>query len=216
MSAALPDRNSRGKASALAADAFHLPLLPFDQTALAPFLSARTISFHYDRHHQAYVDNLNTLTAGTPFAACPLEDVIQKTATMTDKTAVFNNAAQVWNHTFFWQSMKAGGGGQPTGRLLDMVVGSFGTFESLKNAFVTTGVGQFGCGWVWLIQDGETVKVIKTANADTPVAYGQNALLTCDVWEHAYYLDYQNRRMDFLATFIERLANWDFAASRLK
>ena len=216
MSAALTDMNSQRTSSALTVDAFQLPLLPFDPTALAPFMSARTISCHYGRHHQAYVDNLNTLTVGTPFATRPLEEIIQKTATMTDKTALFNNAAQVWNHTFFWQSMRADGGGQPTGRLLDMIVGSFGTFESFRNAFVTAGVGQFGCGWVWLIQDGETAKVIKTANADTPVAYGQNALLTCDVWEHAYYLDYQNRRKDFLTTFIDRLANWDFAASRLK
>lgn len=216
MSAELPDRKSRGKNSALAVGTFQLPLLPYDQTALAPFLSGRAIGFHYDRHHRAYVDNLNTLTAGTPLATCPLEDLIKTTATWTDKPAVFNNAAQVWNHAFFWQSMKAGGGGQPTGHLLEMIADSFGTFEAFKNVFVTTGVGQFGSGWVWAIQDNQTVKVIRTANADTPVAYGQNALLTCDVWEHAYYLDYQNRRTDYLATFIERLANWDFAASRLK
>jgi len=197
------------------ADGFQLPLLPYDPSGLAPFMSARTVSFHYDQHHQAYADNLNRLTAGTPLAAFSLEEIIQKTATMTDKTAVFDHAAQVWNHTFFWQSMRTAGGGQPTGRLLDMIVGSFGTFESLKNAFVTAGVGLFGSGWVWLIQDGNTVKVIKTADADTPVAYGQNALLTCDVWEHAYYLDYQNRRKDYVAMFMDRLANWEFAASRL-
>lgn len=204
------------RASVVTADDFHLPLLPFDPAALVPFMSAQTISLHYDKHHQAYVDNLNTLTVGTPFAACPLENIIQKTVTMTDKTAVFNNAAQVWNHSFFWKSLKTGGGGQPTGRLLDMIVASFGTFETFKNAFVTAGVGQFGSGCVWLVQDGETVKILKTTNDDTPVAYGQNALLTCDVWEHAYYLDYQNRRKDFLVTFIDRLANWEFAASRLK
>ena len=237
MSASLPDMNSlmqaslplagllgvlntRTKttvpASVHTADGYRLPLLPFDPAALAPFMSAQTIGIHYDKHHQAYVDNLNTLTVGTPLAACPLENIIQKTATMTDKTAVFNNAAQVWNHTFFWQSMKTDGGGHPTGRLLGMIVGSFDTFEAFKNAFVAAGVGLFGSGCVWLVQDGETVKIVKTANADTPVAYGQNALLTCDVWEHAYYLDYQNRRKDYLATFIDRLANWEFAASRLK
>jgi len=199
-----------------AADVLQLPPLPYAQDALAPFVSAKTMSFHYGKHHQGYVDNLNKLVAGTPFAGRPLEETIQKTETMSDKTAIFNNAAQVWNHTFFWQSMKANGGGQPTGRLLNMIIDTFGTFETFKNAFETAGVGQFGSGWIWLIQDGGKVKIVKTANADTPVAHGQNALLTCDVWEHAYYLDYQNRRKDFLTTFLERLANWDFAASRLK
>ena len=199
-----------------AATVLQLPPLPYAQDALAPFVSAKTMSFHYGKHHQGYVDNLNKLVAGTPFAGRPLEETIQKTANMSDKTAIFNNAAQVWNHTFFWQSMKADGGGQPTGRLLNMIIDAFGTFETFKNAFETAGVGQFGSGWVWLVQDGGKVKIVKTANADTPLAYGQNALLTCDVWEHAYYLDYQNRRKDFLTTFLEHLANWDFAASRLK
>jgi Fe-Mn family superoxide dismutase len=192
-----------------------LPKLPYGLDALEPFLSAKTIGFHYGKHHQTYVDNLNKLVAGTPFAVLPLEEMVRKTANLADNSAIFNNAAQVWNHTFFWRSMKASGGGLPTGKLADMIIAAFGTFEAFKNAFVTAGVGQFGSGWVWLIQDGEKVKIVKTSNADTPVAYNQNALLTCDVWEHAYYLDYQNRRKDYLTTFLESLANWDFASSRL-
>jgi len=192
-----------------------LPPLPFDQEALAPYVSARTMSFHYNKHHQTYVDNLNKLVVGTPFEGRPLEEIIQKTASLGDKAAIYNNAAQVWNHAFFWRSMKPRGNGEPEGRLSDMIRNAFGSFEAFKNAFVTAGIAQFGSGWVWLVQDGATLKVVKTANADTPVAYGQNALLTCDVWEHAYYLDYQNRRKDFLTAFLDHLANWDYASSRL-
>ncbi len=198
------------------AEPLQLPPLPYAQDALAPFISDTTMSYHYGKHHQAYVDNLNKLVAGTPFAGRPLEETIRKTANMVDQAAIFNNAAQAWNHTFFWESMQANGGGQPKGRLLEMITAAFGSFDAFKNAFITAGVGQFGSGWVWLVQDGETVKIIKTANAETPAANGQNALLTCDVWEHAYYLDYQNRRKDFLAAFLDHLANWHFASSRLK
>ena len=193
-----------------------LPPLPYAQDALEPFISARTLSFHYGKHHQTYVDNLNKLVAGTPLAAQPLETLIRDTAGVADKAGVFNNAAQVWNHTFFWNSMKAGGGGTPPGRLQELMAKSFGSIEEFKTAFVAAGVAQFGSGWVWLVQDGDTLKIVKTANADTPVAHGQNALLTCDVWEHAYYLDYQNRRKDFLQAFVEHLVNWDAAAARLK
>lgn len=214
--AAVPLAGLLLKAADTPAAALQLPPLPYAQDALAPFVSAKTMGFHYGKHHQGYADNLNKLVAGTPFAGRPLEEIIRETATLPDKTAIFNNAAQVWNHTFFWQSMKANGGGQPSGRLLEMIIGAFGTFEAFKTAFETAGVGQFGSGWVWLVQDGGKVKIVKTANADTPLAHGQNALLTCDVWEHAYYLDYQNRRKDFVATFLDHLANWDFAASRLK
>jgi Fe-Mn family superoxide dismutase len=161
------------------------------------------------------VDNLNKLIVGTPYAGIALEEILRKTMNMTDTVVIFNNAAQVWNHTFYWNSMKAKGGGQPTGRLLDMIIDDFGTFEAFKNAFVTAGIGQFGSGWVWLIQDNETVRIIKSSNADTPEAHGRNALLTCDVWEHAYYLDYQNRRKDYLTAFLDNLANWEFASSRL-
>jgi superoxide dismutase, Fe-Mn family len=197
--------------------AYALPTLPYAQDALAPYLSARTMSFHYGKHHQTYVDNLNKLVAGTPWAAGqPLEKIIAESAALLDKAAVFNNAAQVWNHTFFWKSMKPGKDGKPAGRLLAMIEKSFGSFDKFKEAFTAAAVAQFGSGWVWLIQDGDTLKIIKTSNADTPIAHGQNALLTCDVWEHAYYLDYQNRRKDFVEAFVDHLANWKFAAAQLK
>lgn len=199
-----------------AVPAFQLPPLPYAQDALEPYVSARTMSFHYGKHHQAYVDALNKLVAGTPWAGQPLEKIITESAGVADKTAVFNNAAQAWNHAFFWQSMKPLGGGKPTGRLLEMVEKSFGSFDEFKNAFAAAAVARFGSGWVWLLQDGDRLKVVTTANADTPLAQGQTALLTCDVWEHAYYLDYQNRRKDFVQAFLDHLANWDFAASRLK
>ncbi len=198
------------------ATGFTLPALPYAQDALEPYITAKTLSFHYGKHHQAYVDNLNKLAAGTPWATQPLETIIRETAGDTKKTPVFNNAAQAWNHTFFWQSMKAGGGGQPTDRLLARIEKSFGSFDQFKTAFVTAGVAQFGSGWVWLVQEGEGLKIITTSNADLPLAHGQTALLTCDVWEHAYYLDYQNRRKDFLQSFVDHLANWDFAATQMK
>ncbi len=210
-----PESSTAPSASA-GAPAFQLPALPYSQEALEPYISGRTMSFHYGKHHQAYVDNLNKLTAGKPLASQPLETIIRETAGNAEQAAVFNNAAQVWNHTFFWKSMKPGGGGQPTGRLKDLISKSFGSFEEFKKAFVDAGVSQFGSGWVWLVREGDNLKVVKTANADTPAAHGQTALLTCDVWEHAYYLDYQNRRKDFLETFVDHLANWDFAASLLK
>ena len=191
------------------------PPLPYGQDALEPHMSARTISFHYGKHHLTYVENLNKLVAGTPLEPLTLEETVCKTANLADKAAVFNNAAQAWNHAFFWQSMKAGGGGEPGGNLMALIRSEFGTFDTFKNSFIAAGVGQFGSGWVWLVQDGQTVKIVKTVNADTPLAHGQNALLTCDVWEHAYYLDYQNRRKDYLTAFIEHLVNWDFASARL-
>lgn len=196
--------------------AFQLPPLPYGQDALEPYVSARTMSFHYGKHHQAYVDNLNKLIAGTPWAGQPLEKVIRESAGAADKAAIFNNAAQVWNHTFFWRSMKPGGGGKPAGRLMGLIEKSFGSFDEFKKTFVDTGVAQFGSGWVWLVQEGDVLKVVKTANADTPVAHGQTAILTCDVWEHAYYLDYQNRRKDFVQAFLDHLANWEFGAAQLK
>lgn len=195
---------------------FQLPPLPFTQDALEPYLSARTLSFHYGKHHQTYLDNLNKLASGQPWAANPLEKVVVETAGVADKVAVFNNAAQVWNHTFFWNSMKKGGGGQPSGTLDQMIAKSFGGYQEFKNAFVAAGLAQFGSGWAWLIQDGEKLAIVKTPNAETPLARGQKALLTCDVWEHAYYLDYQNRRKDFIEAFLDHLVNWEFAASQMK
>jgi Fe-Mn family superoxide dismutase len=196
--------------------AFALPPLPYAMDALAPYISARTMSFHYGKHHKAYVDNLNKLVAGTPLAGQTLEEIIRETAGHADRAAVFNNAAQTWNHTFFWNSMTPGGGGKPSARLAAMIEKSFGTFDSFREAFIKAGVGQFGSGWVWLVQDGDSLKIVATANADTPLVHGQTPLLTCDLWEHAYYLDYQNRRNDFIAAFVDHLANWSFAESQLK
>ncbi len=195
---------------------FTLPELPYAQAALEPYISTRTMSFHYGKHHQVYVDNLNKLVAGTPAAGQPLEKIIVESAGKADKAAIFNNAAQAWNHAFFWKSMKPGGGGHPTGRLSDLIVKAFGSFDEFKNAFMAAAAAQFGSGWIWLVQEGDTLKIVQTPNADTPVAHGQTALLTCDVWEHAYYLDYQNRRKDFVQAFLDHLAIWEFAASQLK
>lgn len=196
--------------------AFTLSALPYARNALEPHLSANTIDFHYGKHHQGYVDNLNRLTANTDMAGLPIEKIILKTAGNTGKVSIFNNAAQVWNHTFFWKSMKQGGNSAPTGRLAEMITASFGSFDSFKTAFSDASTTQFGSGWTWLIQEGNTLKIVSTSNADTPIAHGQTALIVCDVWEHAYYLDYQNRRKDFVQAFLNHLANWEFAASQLK
>ena len=198
------------------ATAFKLAALPYTKDALEPHLSANAMGFHYGKHHQGYVDNLNKLIVGTDMAGLPVEEIIRKTAIQSDKTAIFNNAAQVWNHTFFWKSMKPEGGGAPTGKMAELITASFGSFNSFKNAFSDSAMDQFGSGWAWLVQDENTLKIVKTSNADTPIAHGQTALLVCDVWEHAYYLDYQNRRKDFVHAFLNHLANWDFAASQLK
>jgi len=194
-----------------------LPPLPYTQNALAPHISARAMSFHYGRHHQAYVDNVKKLTAGTLWENQPLDKIVMETAGQPDKTDLFNNAAQAWNHAFFWQSMKRDGGGKPTSPLLlKKIEESFGSFDKFKEAFKAAAVSQFGNGWVWLVKDGDALKIVTTSNADTPLAHGQTALLTCDVWEHGYYLDYQYRRADFVQTFLDHLANWEFAASRMK
>lgn len=198
------------------ASVFLLPALPYAQDALEPHISARTLSFHYGKHHQAYVDNLNKLAAGAKMAGLPLEEIIRQTAGKSDQAGLFNNAAQVWNHTFFWSSMKPNGGGAPTGKLAERINAAFGSFDAFKTAFSEAAMTQFGSGWAWLVQEGDTLKIVKTSNADTPLAHGQTALLTCDVWEHACYLDYQNRRKDFVQAFLDHLANWDFAASQLK
>jgi Fe-Mn family superoxide dismutase len=195
---------------------FQLPPLPYAQSALEPHMSAKTLRFHHGKHHQSYVDNLNKRIIDTPWAGQPLEKIIRETAGVADKAALFNNAAQVWNHTLFWQSMKAGGGGNPTGRLFKQIEKSFQGFDEFRKVFITAALAQFGSGWVWLVQDGEALKVIKTSNADNPVAHGRTAILACDVWEHAYYLDHQDRRRDFVETFLDHLANWDFAALQLK
>jgi superoxide dismutase, Fe-Mn family len=197
--------------------AFTLPELPYAQDALSPYISAKTMSFHYSKHHKAYVDNLNKLVVGTPWAdGQSLEKVVSESAGVADKTAIFNNAAQAWNHEFFWKSMKPAGGGKPSGRLLKIVEQSFGSFEKFKEEFTAAAIAQFGSGWAWLVQDGSKLKIITTSNADTPIAHKQNAILACDVWEHAYYHDYQNLRKDFVQAFLDHLANWEFAEAQVK
>lgn len=195
--------------------AFELPALPYERNALAPTMSEETFNFHYGKHHKAYVDKLNDFVDGTPFASMDLEQVIQE-SWKAEKTPVFNNAAQVWNHTFFWNSMKPGGGGAPTGDLADRLAKDFGSYENFKKDWVAQGVGQFGSGWVWLVDDGGKLAIMKTPNAENPMVHGKKALLTADVWEHAYYLDYQNRRPDFLTAFLDHLVNWDFAAKNMQ
>ena len=192
-----------------------LPPLPFAQDALAPVISAETLSFHYGKHHKAYVDNLNKLVAGTDLSETPLETLIKAVAGKPDKAGVFNNAAQVWNHTFFWNSLKPGGGGAPTGAVAKGIDAAFGSFENFKKEFTNAAMTQFGSGWAWLVADKGQLKLVKTPNAETPLTTGQTALLTVDVWEHAYYLDYQNRRADFVAAVIDKLLNWEFANANL-
>ncbi len=192
--------------------AFALPSLPYKEDALEPHISVRTLQFHYGKHHQAYVTNLNNLILGTELEKKSLEEIILASAHNADKVGIFNNAAQVWNHTFYWHSMTPQGGGAPKGSLETKITRDFGSFEEFCKLFKQTGVGQFGSGWAWLVLDKNgTLKVTKTPNADLPLVHDQRALLTCDVWEHAYYLDYQNRRLDYIDIFLTHLANWDFA-----
>jgi Fe-Mn family superoxide dismutase len=189
---------------------YQIPL-PYADTALEPYMSANTFSFHYGKHHAAYVTNLNKLIEGTELADKPLEEIVVSSF-KEGKTGIFNNAGQVWNHNFFWQSMKPGGGGTPSGALADKINADFGSFDKFKEEFKTAAATQFGSGWAWLVVDNGTLKVTKTPNAENPVVHGQTPLLTLDVWEHAYYLDYQNKRPDFISTYLDHLVNWDFAA----
>jgi Fe-Mn family superoxide dismutase len=192
-----------------------LPPLPFATDALAPVISSETLSFHYGKHHKAYVDNLNKLVAGTDLAETPLEQVIKSVAGKADKAGIFNNAAQIWNHTFFWNSLKPGGGGAPTGAVMPAINSAFGSYDNFKKEFSNAAMTQFGSGWAWLVAERGALHIMKTPNAETPLTTGQTALLTIDVWEHAYYLDYQNRRADFVAAVIDKLLNWDFANANL-
>jgi Fe-Mn family superoxide dismutase len=193
-----------------------LPALPYEENALEPYTSAMTLSFHYGKHHKAYVDNTNKMIAGTDLENAPLEQIILTAAKDPSKAGLFNNSAQVWNHDFFWKCMKPNGGGQPTGEIARRIQEAFGDYAKFAEQFKTAAVGRFGSGWAWLVEEGGALKVINTLNADTPLAHGQKALLTCDVWEHAYYLDYQNRRPDFVQAFIDHLINWDFVEANLK
>ena len=190
---------------------FTLPPLPYAKNALAPYLSAETLEYHYGKHHQAYVTNLNKLTEGKPEAKKPLEEII-----MTSSGGLFNNAAQVWNHTFYWNCMKVNGGGEPTGALAAAIERDLGSIAQFKEAITNAAVTQFGSGWGWLVLEDGKLKVVQTGNADLPMKHKQTALLTVDVWEHAYYIDYRNLRPKYVETFLSHLVNWDFVAANLK
>ena len=189
-----------------------LPDLPYAKDALEPHITANTFDYHHGKHHNAYVVNLNKLIAGTDLEGKPLEEIIKVSARDSAMGGIFNNAAQVWNHTFYWHSMAPNGGGKPSGALADKIEADFGSYDAFVEEFKTAGATQFGSGWAWLVLDGDTLKVIKTPNAETAVTKGLVPLLTMDVWEHAYYLDFQNRRPDYINTFLESLVNWEFAA----
>ncbi len=192
-----------------------LPDLPYAKEALAPYVSAQTLEFHHDKHHAAYVTNTNKFIAGTELADKSLEEIVRAAAAAPDKKALFNNAGQVWNHNFLWKSMTPNGGGKPSGEIAERIEQDFKGYDAFAEAFSAAAVGQFGSGWAWLVLDGESLKIVGTANADTPLVHGKVPLLTCDVWEHAYYLDYQNRRPDYVKTFLAHLVNWDFANANL-
>ncbi len=185
-----------------------LPPLPYADDALDPHITAHTISFHYGKHHAAYVNNLNNLVADTELDNASLEEIIAA----AEPGGLYNNAAQVWNHTFYWNSMSPNGGGAPSGELAAAIDASFGSYEAFREKFTADAVGNFGSGWTWLVKDGAGVAIVKTDDADTPIKHGQTPLLTIDVWEHAYYLDYQNARPAYVAAFLDNLVNWEFAS----
>lgn len=201
--------------SSNAAPASPIIPLPYPMDALAPYISERTLEFHYGKHHQAYAANTVKLITGTAMAGMPLVEIIRKSFGNKEETALYHNAAQVFNHNFYWQSMKPKGGGKPDGKLLQAIDASFGNLDTFVKQLTESAAGLFGSGWTWLVKDGDRLKVINTADADTPVTTGMVPLLTLDVWEHAYYLDYQNRRIDYIRAYIEHLANWEFAAKNL-
>ncbi|MBQ0218220.1 superoxide dismutase [Fe] [Alcaligenes faecalis] len=190
--------------------AFTLPALPYELNALEPHISKETLEFHYGKHHQAYVTNLNNLVAGTEFENASLEDVVKKSS-----GGVFNNAAQVWNHTFYWNSLSPNGGGAPAGKVADAINAKWGSFDAFKEAFTKSAVGNFGSGWTWLVKKADgSLDIVNTSNAGTTLTSDDVALITCDVWEHAYYIDYRNARPKYLEIFWN-LVNWDFAAKNL-
>jgi Fe-Mn family superoxide dismutase len=195
--------------------AITLPPLPYAQNSLEPVISANTVGLHYGKHNKGYVDTLNTLIVDTEFADMPLEKIVRAVSGQSEHAAIFNNAAQAWNHTFYWRSMKPKGGGEPPAALKRLIESSFGSVEGCKKELATAAVGEFGSGWAWLVKDGAQLKIVKTGNANTPLTWGIAPLLAIDVWEHAYYLDYQNRRADYVHALIEKLVNWEFAAENL-
>lgn len=192
-----------------------LPDLPYKENALEPYISRKTIGLHYGKHHKAYVDKTLELVKGTSLASLTLADIAQKTSGFPDKTATFNNAAQAWNHDFYWKSLTPGGGGKLEGDFAKRIESSFGSYENLKKELTNAAMTQFGSGWAWLVVEGDNLKVVNTSNADTPIIHKQAPLLTIDVWEHAYYLDYQNMRGDYVKNVIEHLINWKFAEANL-
>ncbi len=201
--------------AAQAASQISLPPLPYPQNALAPVITENTISFHYGKHHLAYVNNTIKMITGTELEKASLEDIVKRTAGRPEQAGLFNNAAQVYNHTFYWHSMKPGGGGEPHGKMAKKINESFGSYQKFVEAFSSAAASQFGSGWAWLIEEGGKLKVVKTSNAETPLTTSAKPLITIDVWEHAYYLDYQNRRADYIKAFVEKLLNWDFAEKNL-
>jgi superoxide dismutase, Fe-Mn family len=192
--------------------AFELPPLPYAIDALAPHISAETLEFHHGKHHQTYVTNLNKMVEDTDHASASLEDVIMAA---DNPSPLFNNAAQVWNHTFYWSSMSPAGGGEPTGEAAEAINSAFGSYDAFRTAFAEAATTQFGSGWAWLVDDGSGLKIIKTANADLPMRHSAKALLTIDVWEHAYYIDFRNARPNYINTFLDSLVNWDFVAANM-
>jgi superoxide dismutase, Fe-Mn family len=196
--------------------AFELPDLPYDYEALAPYMSAKTLHLHHDKHHQAYVTNLNNLIEGTELADKSLEQIVTASYGDAAKQGIFNNAGQHWNHELFWRVMKKGGGGNPGGELAKRIDDSFGSFEAFKEQFKTAGVTQFGSGWAWLALQGDQLKVVKTPNGENPLVHGMRPILGIDVWEHAYYVDYENRRPEYIAAFLNQLVNWDEVEAELQ
>jgi Fe-Mn family superoxide dismutase len=192
-----------------------LPALPWAENALDPVISAKTISFHYGKHHKTYVDNANKLIVGTELADLPLDQIVRATAGKSDRVGIFNNVAQAWNHDFYWKSLKPNGGGEPPSALKAKMDAAFGGVDACKKELANAAVTQFGSGWAWLVLDGDKLKIVKTGNAETPITQSLKPLLTIDVWEHAYYLDYQNKRVDYVNALIDKLANWGFAAENL-
>ncbi len=195
--------------------AITLPDLPYQKDGLAPHISSQTLEFHHGKHHSTYVANLNKLIEGTDLAGDTLEDIIRKTVNDESKTAIYNNAAQVWNHTFYWNCMKPGGGGMPMGAIAEKIVADFGGYDTFVEQLKNSALTQFGSGWAWLVIKNNKLTIMKTANADTPIAHNIKPLLTVDVWEHAYYLDYQNARGTYLDVFIQNLINWEFVNKNL-
>jgi Fe-Mn family superoxide dismutase len=195
--------------------AFELPPLPYAATALQPHVSEQTLNFHHGKHHRAYVDTLNKLVQDSPKAKLSLDALVMEVAKDAKQAALFNNAGQHWNHSFFWRCMKPHGGGKPSGTVAAAIDQSFGDLDRFKAQFKEAAVTEFGSGWAWLVAEKGQLKIVKTANADLPLVHGHKALLTCDVWEHAYYLDYQNRRPDFVQAFLDHLVNWEFVAENL-